>query len=263
MLRRYRIFALELHPADVAEIMAELSNDQRSFFWECLPEVLRAEALMELDEDEVGFYIKGYSPKQLLEQILEHLNTDDAVDLIQLLDRGRRAEVIDLIEPLEKSEDILELLRYQDNTAGALMEKEMMLVKQDWTVFRCLKEIRRASEHIQKIHNIYVVDEKEKLVGLLPVKSLLVSPTRSKIAGLYKKDIVMVNAQEQANQAAYLMQKYNLVVLPVVDHIGRLVGRITIERCGGLYYRGSRKGLSIGIGYSQRCRDRRLDIQTL
>ena len=138
-------------------------------------------------------------------------------------------EVLSHIDDVEQAGDIVDLLHYDEDTAGGLMAKELVIVNENWTVLTCLRELSRQAENIDEIYNVYVVDDDNKLKGRLSLKKMILSPTSAKISNLYYEDITSVKTDEPAESVARIMQKYDLVAIPVVDSIGRLVGRITID----------------------------------
>ncbi|MGD1845842.1 MAG: magnesium transporter, partial [Salibacteraceae bacterium] len=153
----------------------------------------------------------------------------DAADMIGELPDEKQDEVISMLEDLEQASDIVDLLNYEEGTAGALMAKELIAVQEDWNVLTCAKEMRRQGEDIDFVYTVYVVDSAEKLIGTLSVKKLLITPTQVKVRSLYKPSVISVQTSTPQEEVANIMEKYDLVVLPVVDQLGRLVGRITID----------------------------------
>jgi len=137
--------------------------------------------------------------------------------------------VLSHMEDLEQAGDIVDLLHYDEDTAGGLMAKELVMVNENWTVLTCLREVSRQAENLDEIYNIYVVDDDNKLKGRLSLKKIITAPTSAKISNLYYPDIISVKTDEPAESVALIMQKYDLVAIPVIDQVGRLVGRITID----------------------------------
>ena len=160
---------------------------------------------------------------------IENLDSDDAADLINELPSEQRREVLDNIEDEQQALDIARLLIYPEGTAGSLMGTELIKVYDTWRVLQCVKEMRKQAEEIERVHAIYVVDASNKLLGTLSLKKLLTTSTKTPISEVYSSKVQYVEINTEAEEVANYMQKYDLVVVPVVDPIGHLVGRITID----------------------------------
>lgn len=218
-----------LHPVDIAEILDEQSTEEAKAFYFLLPNELGADALIELDEDVRERFLKEISSEDIAEKIIENLDTDDAADLIGELSDEKQDEVISHIEDLEHASDIIDLLLYDEDTAGGLMAKELVKVKIDWDVATCIKEIRLQSEEVEKMYTVYVVDDNNILQGRISLKKLLLAPDNKKVKEIYNDEVVLVKVDAEGEEVAKIMDKYDLVVIPVIDEIGRLLGRITID----------------------------------
>ncbi len=218
----------ELHHADVAEILEELDFEQSIYIIKLLDSELTSEIIAELDDDVRDKILKVLSSKEIAEEI-DELETDDAADIIADLPKAKKEEVISQLEDVEHAKDIVDLLRYDDDTAGGLMRKELIAVKENWTVMHCVKEMRKQAEAFEKVHTIYVVDNDDILKGRLSLKSLLTTSTKTPIKNIYNPKITFVKTEEDDQEVANIMQKYDLIVMPVVDEMGRLVGQITID----------------------------------
>ncbi len=219
----------ELHDADIAAVIDELDYDEAAKLYSLLDQDARADILMELDEDHREHLIKTFSSKEIAEK-LEQLDSDDAADLIGELPRERIEEVISHIQDNEAAEDIVDLLNYAPDTAGGLMQKEFIQARINWPVNRCVIELRRQAEEVEKIYTIYVVDESNKLLGFLSLKRLLFASPTTKIGDLYQdKNVISVRTDVNDEEVAKIMEKYDLVSIPVVDLQNKLVGRITID----------------------------------
>ncbi|MCM1451954.1 MAG: magnesium transporter [Clostridium sp.] len=218
----------ELHPADIAELYQDLNLDEAEYLFRLLDEETAADVLMELDEDDRLKLIEHMPAEEIAKQI-DHLDTDDAVDLIQQLDEEDRDEVLSQIEDVEQAGDIIDLLKYDENTAGGLMGTEMIVVNENWSMPECIKQMRLQAEDMDEIYNVYVVDDDNKLKGVLPLKELITHPSVSKIKHVMEADPVSVKADTPVDDVALDFEKYDLVSMPVVDSIGRLLGRITVD----------------------------------
>lgn len=219
----------DLHPADIAEIISELNVEETRFIFTNIEDTVAADVLMELEEEVRERYLKALSPKEIAEQV-DQLDSDDAADLIGELDDELKEEVISKLEDLESASEIVDLLKYDEDSAGGLMQKEFIKARMNWPVNRCVVELRRQAEEVENVYSIYVVDETDKLVGILSLKRLLFANPKTLIGELYQQsDIKYVRAEQPKEEVAKMMEKYDLVAMPVVDRIGRLIGRITID----------------------------------
>jgi len=218
----------ELHFADIAELLEELSSDEATYLVKLLESELTSEALMELDDDVREKILDRLSPKEIAKELAE-MDTDDAADIIAELDDDIQQKVINKLEDDEHAADIIELLKYDEDTAGGLMAKELVQVKETWTVAGCVREMRRQAENVTRVHSIYVTDKEGKLKGRLSLKDLLTASEKTKISEVYIPKVDYVTVHTEAEEVARIMQKYDLEAIPVVDEEGILVGRITID----------------------------------
>lgn len=218
----------EVHPADIAEILSELDIEDATFIVKLLDSEKTSEALMELEEGVRERILDSLSPKEIAEE-LEEMDTDDAADIISELSEDRQQKVIAQILDEEHADNIVELLRYDEDSAGGLMAKELVKVNENWNVTGCMSEMRNQAENVTRVHSIYVVDDKNKLKGRLSLKDLLTAPSRAHISDVYIPQVDYVNVHTPGEEVARVMQKYDLEAIPVVDEMGRLVGRITID----------------------------------
>lgn len=218
----------DLHPADIAELFDDLEVEDAEFLNKLLDEETAAEVLMELDEDDRKKLLDNM-PKEEIAKQLEHLDTDDAVDLIQELDEEDRDEVISQIDDMEQAGDIIDLLKYGDDTAGGMMGTEMIVVNENWSMPECVKQMRVQAEDMDEIYNVYVVDDDNRLKGVFPLKKMITHPSVSKIKHVMETEPIAVKTDTPIDDVALDFEKYNLVAMPVIDSIGRLVGRITVD----------------------------------
>ncbi|MFG6424747.1 MAG: CBS domain-containing protein, partial [Paramuribaculum sp.] len=219
----------DLHPADIAELYQELDIDQAEFLYRLLDDEIAADVLMELDEDDRHKLLANMPAEEIAKQFIEHLDTDDAVDIIQELDEEDRDEILSHIDDVEQAGDIIDLLKYDDDTAGGLMGTEMITVNENWSMPECIKEMRMQAEEMDEIYYVYVVDDDNKLRGVLPLKKLITHPSVSKIKHVMEENPVAVKADTPIDEVALDFEKYDLVAMPVIDSIGRLLGRITVD----------------------------------
>jgi magnesium transporter len=240
----------DLHHADIAEILEELNLDEATYIIKLLDSEKTSEVLMELDEDDREKILNNLSSKEIADE-LEEMDTDDAADIIAELSEERQEEVISNIEDQEHAADIKELLRYDEDSAGGLMAKELVKVRETWTVGGCVREMRRQAENVTRVHSIYVVDAKDKLIGRLSLKDLLTVDTKTKIKEIFIPRVDFVNVHTEGEEVARIMQKYDLEAIPVVDDIGRLVGRITIDDIVDFIKEEAEKDYQLAAGISQ------------
>ncbi len=240
----------EVHYADVAEIIEELYVEEAIYLIKLLDSDITSDVITELDEDTREKVLKGLSSKEIAEEI-DELDTDDAADIIAELSEEQKEEVIAHIEDEEHAKEIVELLRYDENTAGGLMAKELVKVNENWNVLTCVKEMRAQAEEVTRVHSIYVVDDADKLKGRLSLKDLLTTSTKTAIKDVFIKKVDSVNVNDKAEDVARIMQKYDLEAIPVIDEIGRLVGRITIDDIVDVIKEEAEKDYQMAAGISQ------------
>ena len=216
-----------MHPADIAELYQEL--EEAEFLYNLLDEDTRADVLMELDEEDRRKLLSNMPAKEIATQVIDHLDTDEAVDLIQELDEDDRDEILSHINDVEQAGDIIDLLKYDEDTAGGLMGTEMIVVNENWSMPECIKQMRMQAEDMDEIYYVYVVDNDDRLKGILPLKTLITHPSVSKIKHIMECEPVSVKTDTPIDDVALDFEKYDLVAMPVVDSIGRLVGRITVD----------------------------------
>ncbi len=218
----------DLHHADIAEILDELDFDEATYIFKVLDSEKTAEILLELEEDLRENILSRLSPKEIAEE-LDELETNDAADIIGELSSTIKAEVISELQDVEHAKDIVDLLRYPEDTAGGIMHKELVKVNENWNVLTCIKEMRIQAENISRVHSIYVVDDDDRLKGRLSLKDLLTTSSRTAVSDVYIRKLNSVNVDTEDVEVARIMQKYDLEAIPVIDELGRLVGRITID----------------------------------
>jgi len=219
----------DLHPADIAELYREVDLQEAIYLYLLLDGEKAADVLMELDDEDRHKLLKELPNEIIAKQFVDNMETDDAVDLMRGLDEERQEEILSHVQDVEQAGDIVDLLKYDKDTAGGLMGTEMIVVNENWSMPRCIDEMRAQAEDLDEIYYVYVVDDDERLRGVLPLKKLITTPSVSKIRHVMKKDPVVVHEGDSVEDVAQTIEKYDLVALPVVDSIGRLVGRITID----------------------------------
>lgn len=219
----------DMHPADVAEILQNLPLDTTRQVFSALEDEKAADALVELDDELRGKILHEYTGEEIARNLVEYLDSDDAADLINELPIPKRREVLNNIEDPEEARGLSNLLIYPENTAGALMATELIKVNKNLKVLQCVRVMRQQAEAVDTVHSVYVVDDNEKLLGTLSLKKLLTTSTQTPISEVYTDIVHSVEATEEAEAVARAMEKYDLLVMPVIDSAGHLLGRITID----------------------------------
>ncbi len=218
----------EMHPADIADVLDVINFDEAVFVIRLLDNETTSDILEELEEDTREKVLKELSVKEIARE-LDELETDAAADIIAELPEERIEKVIAQLEDKEHAKDIVDLMRYDEDSAGGLMGKELVAVKEIWTVTQAVKEMRKQAQNLDEVYIVYVVDDTGQLLGRLSLKSLLTAKTNTLVKDVYIPDIQYVKTKEHASEVAQIMQKYDLFVIPVVDELNHLVGNITID----------------------------------
>ncbi len=218
-----------LHPADIAEVMEDLTMDEAKYLYLLLDGEKASDVLIEIPEHERKRFLRVLPPELIASKFIEYMDSDDAADIVADLDESMKQEVLKEIEDTEQAGDIVDLLEYEEDSAGGIMAKELVSVNENWTVATCLKEISKQAEEVDEIYYIYVTDDQHRLKGVLSLKKLILNSTNTKISNLYEPDVKSVRTSTRQEEVAEIMDKYDLVAIPVVDDIGRLKGRITFD----------------------------------
>ena len=240
----------ELHYADIAEILDELNLDQSTYIIKLLDSETTSDILAELDDDVMEKVLQNLSAKEIAEEVKE-LDTDDAADLLSELSPERKKKVIAQIDDKALVADIKELLEYDENTAGGLMAKELVKVYETWTVAGCLRKIRAQAKNVRRVHSIYVVNKEDKLIGRLSLKDLLIAKNETKISDIYIPKVDYVHVNDDDEDVAKLMAKYDLEAIPVVDDKKTLLGRITIDDIVDVIIEEAEKDYQLAAGITQ------------
>lgn len=220
----------ELHPADIADISVELQEDESHYLYQILDDDVAADVITELESEDRKRVLDRIPSEAIARRLIDNMDSDDAADIIAEFDDKRQQEVLSHIEDVDVAGDIVDLLNYDEDSAGGLMAKELIKVKENWGITMCLRSMRRQAENVDEIYYVYVVDNDNILVGTLSLKKMLLnSSSDTLVKDIYNPDVISVNVNSSSEEVSNIMDKYGLVVLPVVDSIGRLVGRITID----------------------------------
>ena len=219
----------ELFPADVAGILLELDGEQGHYLLTLVDIEMGAEILAHIEPDTRKSFIKERFTEEEIAKYVNLLDSDDAADLLNEQSIEVREKVIAMLDDREQARFIIDLMYYPKDIAGGLMQKELVKVNSGWTVSECVEEIRRQAEDVEKVFAIYVVDDDQKLKGIVSLKQIVLARKNTRIENILDDDIVFVETTAKAEEVADLMQKYDLEAIPVVNTLGRLLGRITID----------------------------------
>ena len=241
----------DCHPADIAEILDELEFENTCFLFELLEDNIAADVLVELEDDLREELLKIHSPKEIAEEFVDNMDSDDAADIISELPENKKQEVLSHLEDQDLASDIVDLLNYDEDTAGGLMAKELIKVNSNWSVMRCVKEMRRQAENVDLVYTIYVVDDNSVLLGTLSLKRLLLTDSKAIISNIMKEDIIKVSATMNQEEVANTMNKYDLIVLPVVNDLNQLIGRITADDVMDIMKEEAEKDYQMASGISE------------
>lgn len=218
----------DLHPADIADLVNDLDTDEAVFLMRLLDPETGADIMVELDRDQRKDLLDELSNEDIAKQI-EQMDADDAVDVIQELDKEDQEEVIQHIDDMEQAGDIVDLMQYDEDTAGGYMSTEMIVVNENMSMADCLEAMRAQAEDLDEIYNIYVVDDDNRLRGTFPLKTTITNPTAAHIKDVMEPDPLAVKPDTPIEDVAHDFDKYDLVSMAVVDSIGRLLGVITVD----------------------------------
>lgn len=219
----------DLHPADIADLFEEINIEQAKYLFLLFKPELAAAVVVELEDEEREKLLASIPNDIIAHQFIDKMESDDAADILGYFDETRTEEILSHLKDHEQAGDIVDLLNYDENTAGGLMAKELIAINENLTVKQALVDMREQGEDIDDVYYVYVVDDKNLLKGIVSLKNLLFSSTSNMIKSLVDPEVISAKTDTPSEEVARLMEKYDLVVLPVVDGIGRLVGRITID----------------------------------
>ena len=239
----------DIHYADLAEIFELLETTEVIFLVKIFDKQKIADALAEIDEDLREIILEKLSAKEIAEKIVE-LDTDDATDVISELTEERQERVFSQIKDAELTGDIKELLKYDEDTAGGLMAKELVSVNENLSISKCLDEIRKQAKNVTRVHSIYVVDSKNRLRGRLSLKDVVTAQSRSKVRDIYIPNVDYVTVDQEGEDVAKIMSKYDLEAIPVTNKRKTLLGRITIDDIVDLIKDEAEKDYQLAAGIS-------------
>ncbi|WP_018676182.1 magnesium transporter [Riemerella columbina] len=241
----------ELEAPDVAAIFEDLDDEEQHFLYDIMDNEKSAEVLLEIDEDDRKHFLKSLTTQEIADEIINEIDSDDAADIIAELPEHQQTEIIQRINDEEHAQSIVDLLRYDEDEAGGLMATELVKVNQNLSIISAVKEMRKQAEDLEEVYSIYVVDDYDKLLGLLSLKKLLTTSSSTKVSEVYNPKIRSVMDTDTAEEVARYMQKYDLFEVPVVDARGNLVGRITIDDVIDFITEEAEKDYQLASGISQ------------
>jgi magnesium transporter len=241
----------DLFAVDIADIIDSMEPDEARFVMEVLDNEKAVEILVEMEEEVRERFLNAYTPEEIATRFVPQMDSDDAVDIINQLPNRVKDEIIAHLKDVEVASNIVSLLHYDENSAGGLMAKELIKANINWNISQCIEEIRQQAENVENIHTVYVVDEQDRLKGIISIKSLILSKPGSRVSDIYSKEVVYVNTHSSAEDVSSLMSKYDLVAIPVVDALGRLVGRITIDDVVDVMQEEAQKDYQLMSGISE------------
>jgi len=215
----------DLYPADIALVLRHLPFEEARRMFRWLPAELAGDTVAELDDTFRASLLEGL-PQPNLTELLDALDTDDAADVLADLPEE---VALDLLPTLEDTDDLTELLDYGEETAGGLMAREFVSIRPEWTFAEATEQVRRSSEEVDEMYTAYVTEEDGTLVGLLSLKQLLLSPADALVRDVMDAEFISVTTDVDQEEVGRIVQRYDLVSLPVLDNAGHLMGRITID----------------------------------
>jgi magnesium transporter len=220
---------VQLHPEDLLVLIHQLSIEERLSILSQIERTILLKVLVNLDEPTRELFFDSYNASEIANDFIEHMDSDDAAFVLAQLPEQTKDEVLNNLSDIAYASQLLALLNYKENTAGSLMAVELVKTSLSASVKSCIEEIRKQAENVNSIYVVYVVDDFERLVGLITLKNLILASPESSIAEVCNKQVISVPTSATIEEISNITRKYDLVVLPVVDAIGRLVGRITVD----------------------------------
>lgn len=224
---RIRVLFMAMEPADIADLLGEVDEQRLPILFRILPKELAAETFVEMDSDEQELLINAFSEREL-HDVVDELFVDDAVDIIEEMPANVVKRILRHTDS-EMRNSINEILRYPKDSAGSIMTTEYVSLKKDMTVSEAFDRIRRTGVDKETIYTCYVTDTDRKLIGLVTVKELLLSPYNTVINTIMEKNIISVETLDDKEEVANMFDKYDFMSLPVVDRENRLVGIVTFD----------------------------------
>ncbi|MBD3377695.1 magnesium transporter [candidate division KSB1 bacterium] len=218
---------IDIHPADIADIIRDMEIDERAFIFNLLDLETRSDVVLELDEVTRDQLIEVLGPEEL-SQLVDQMDSDDATDVLSDLPEETAKKVLARLDFKDRAE-VEKLIVHDEETAGGIMALEFVAVYTHETVDDAIQKIRQKAQEVEEIYNVYAIDEKNQLAGVVPLKRLLLAKHNQLIRDIMNSDVIAVTLEKDQEEVARMFRRYDLVSIPVVDHENRLVGRITID----------------------------------
>jgi magnesium transporter len=218
-----------MYAQDIAELLDKVQPDEARMLMSMVEKDKIIKVLVEMEENVRESFLSAYSPKDIADEFIQNMDSDDAAYILNQLPVKEKEDVIASLTDIAYASSLLSLLSYEEHTAGSLMAVELVKANVEWTVGQCVEEIRRQAENVDTIYVVYVVDYYERLMGLITLKNLILANPDLPLAEVYNKEVISVSTSTDSEEIANLFKKYDLVVLPVVNALGQLVGRITVD----------------------------------
>ena len=219
----------QMYPQDIAAVIDRLNTEEARKVMNALDKEAVVKVLVETEQEAREQFLSAYSSYEIANEFIEKMNSDDAAYILNHFSNNKKEEIIAKLHDIEYASSLLELISYENETAGSLMALELVKAYDDWSVKKCIEEIRIQAENVESILVVYVVDDLERLKGIITLKNLILADPNEQIQKLFNKEVISVSTSAPVDEVANLTKKYDLMVLPVVDPLGRLVGRITID----------------------------------
>ncbi len=235
-----------LHPADIAAALDRLDGDVLRAVLAELDTETSADVLIHLDEHALEEILADLEAREIA-TIATELESDDAADVVGMLEDERRDDVLSRLEA-EDRRQVEHLLKYTDESAGGIMSSELVFVKRDQSVSDAIELIRQAAEQVDEIHNVYVTDKRYRLVGVFPLRDLVLAAPDARIGDIMDPDVVSVSTDMDQEDVSHVFSKYDLVAIPVVDPSGTLVGRITVDDIIDVIHEEADEDISLMVG---------------
>ena len=217
----------ELHPADIASIISQVHSEERTAIFSLLSDKTAAEALHELEPKIQAFLLTTIDTKKAL-SIIEKMPVDEVADVLGDLPEEKTEELLRLMRK-RKAEEVRRLIHHHEETAGGLMTTEYIALPQTLTVEETINRIREMAPHAETIYYLYVVDEAERLTGVLSLRNLIIAKPEIPLSEIMVKEVISVEPEVRQKQVADLISKYNLLALPVVDKESKILGIVTVD----------------------------------
>ena len=217
----------KLHPADIADLIDALDEDKKKKLFGLLQVETASDVIMEIDEISRELIMEDISQDKLT-QIVDDMESDDATDLISELPEEQAQQILREIDR-EDSEEVQELLKYDKETAGGIMQLELVSVPQSVTVKDAIEQIRSSAGEVEDLHNVFIVNGEKKLVGVLPLRKLILASPDGLVKSIMDSAAINVTPEVDQEEVADIFRKYDIVSLPVIDHEGTLLGRILVD----------------------------------